>query len=365
MKILVNICRCILAATFMFSGFVKTNDPLGMQYKLQDYFAVWHINNIPETLFLITAILIAIFEFSLGIYYALGIKRELVTKVSLVFMIAMTILTIYIVIFNPVSDCGCFGDAIILTNGQTLIKNLILLTATIITTLKWKLIQPILSKHIDWIITTTAIVGIIAYTTYAIYALPPIDFRPYKIGTNLVKALNDENHHPQFDVTIVYEKNGEKKELSIDDEDPDSTWTYVETKRTPVESTNNKIIDLYIEADNEDITNDIITPNGDLFLLIAPDLNTADQGSIDKINEIYDFTCQKDDIEFYCITASDSSLQQKWIDYTGAEYIIYNSDERILKTMVRANPGVIYIHNGVITKKWSNWNIPTIQELNK
>lgn len=365
MKILVNICRSILSATFLFSGFVKANDPMGTQYKIQDYLAAWHITYIPETLLLIAAILIAIFEFTLGIYFAIGKKRRVITKVTLTFMILMTIFAIYIVIVNPVSDCGCFGDAIILSNTQTLIKNVILLLAAIITARKWNYIKHIISKRVDWIITTMALVSIITYTTYSIYALPPIDFRPYKIGTDIVAAINGENSHPQFDVTLVYEKNGVTKEISIDDEDPDSTWKYVETKRTALQQNPNEIINLYIEENNEDITNDIITSDEDLFLLIAPNLKTADQGAIDRINEIYDYTRQKENIEFYCITASDSIQQQEWIDYTGAEYIIYNSEERILKTMVRANPGIIYIHNGIITKKWSNWNIPTISEISK
>ena len=356
LSITVNLCRCLLAVTFLFSGFVKANDPLGMQYKLQDYLAAWGIT-LPDIVSLMGAIAIAFFEFTLGIYLALGRRRRQVSKITLIFMAAMTLLTVYIAIYNPVSDCGCFGDAIILTNTQTLLKNIVLLAAAVVISVWPMRMSRLMTPKVDWIITTIAMVGILAYAAYAIYALPPIDFRPYKVGTNLAEAVSGGSNL-KFDVTLVYEKDGRQIELTLDDPDPDSTWTYVETRRKEIDNIEQKLINLYIEDDGDDITTDIITPDGDLYLLIAPDLSKADQSAISRINEIYDYTNEHENIEFYCITASTAEDKEKWIDYTGAEYIIYDSEERMLKTIVRANPGLVYIHNGVITQKWSNWNLP-------
>ena len=355
-KVITNLCRCILAVTFLFSGFVKANDPLGTQYKLQDYLTAWGITP-PDFLLLLAAIGIAFFEFALGTYLALGRRRRLTSRITLAFMAVMTLLTIYIAIYNPVSDCGCFGDAIILTNAQTLEKNIFLLIAAIIIARHPRCMARLMPPKIDWIITTIAMVGIIAYAVYALYALPPIDFRPYKVGTDIAEAVNG-NAGMEFDVTIVYEKDGKQIELTLDDDDPDSTWTYVETRRKPVENIEQKLINLYVEDDGDDITTDIITDEGDIFLLIAPDLAKADQGAISRINELYDYTTQHENMEFYCITASPQKDKEQWIDHTGAEYIIYDSEERMLKTIVRANPGLVHIHNGIIVNKWSNWNLP-------
>lgn len=364
LTILVNVCRCLLAVTFLFSGFVKANDPLGTLYKLQDYLAAWGMDFIPKTILLLIAIAIALFEFSIGCNLALGRKRKQTSRITLCFMSVMTILTVYIAIYNPVTDCGCFGDAIVLTNTQTLLKNIVLLTAAIIISIYPLSIKRLISPRIDWIVVSILMGGILIYSVYSIYALPSIDFRPYKIGTNLADAISGNGESQmQFDVKIVYEKDGKRIELGLEDDDPDSTWTYVETKRTPINNGLKPIINLYIENDGEDITSDIITDKGDVLMLIAPILSEADQSTIDEINEIYEYLAPQEEVELYMLTASNLAEQEKWIDYTGAEYIIYTSDERILKTIVRANPGLIRLHDGVITHKWSSWNLPSVEKL--
>lgn len=364
LTILVNVCRCLLAVTFLFSGFVKANDPLGTLYKLQDYLTVWGISFIPDTMILMAAIAIAFFEFTLGCYLALGKRRKTISRIALYFMVVMTLLTVYIAIYNPVTDCGCFGDAIVLTNTQTLLKNIVLLAAAVIISISPQSMKHMMTPRFDWIVTTIMMVGILVYSIYSVYALPTIDFRPYKIGTNLADAVSgDGDSQMQFDVKLVYEKDGRQIELGLEDDDPDSTWNYVETKRTPISSGVKPIINLYVENDGEDITSDIITDEGDLFLLIAPDLAAADQSAIDEIEEIYEYISTLENAELYMITASNMDEQEKWIDYTGAEYLIYTSDERILKTVVRANPGLVRLHNGVITHKWSNWTLPSVEQL--
>ncbi len=364
LTILVNVCRCLLAVTFLFSGFVKANDPLGTLYKLQDYLAAWGMDFIPKTILLLIAIAIALFEFSIGCNLALGRKRKQTSRITLCFMSVMTILTVYIARYNPVTDCGCFGDAIVLTNTQTLLKNIVLLAAAIIISIYPLSIKRLISPRIDWIVVSILMGGILIYSVYSIYALPSIDFRPYKIGTNLADAISGNGESQmQFDVKIVYEKDGKRIELGLEDDDPDSTWTYVETKRTPINNGLKPIINLYIENDGEDITSDIITDKGDVLMLIAPILSEADQSTIDEINEIYEYLAPQEEVELYMLTASNLAEQEKWIYYTGAEYIIYTSDERILKTIVRANPGLIRLHDGVITHKWSSWNLPSVEKL--
>lgn len=365
-KIIANVCRFILAITFLFSGFVKANDPLGTVFKLEDYLSAWTITGVPRLFVLLMAIAIAFFEFTLGIYLFFGVRRKWISRITLVFMSLMTILTVYIAIANPVSDCGCFGDAIILTNVQTLIKNIVLLVASVTVFIWYEQEIRIIHKNIYWIVSTISGLGILAYATYCIYALPVIDFLPYKVGTDLRKMIKvPKEQRPQFEVTIVYEKNGKTIELGIDDEDPDSTWKYVETRRKQISGIDRDMItDFYIQENDEDITDDILGTDGYLLLLTAPNLQTADESIIDLINDLYDYS-QQSDMEFYCLTASDKIIQNRWTDYTGAEYMFYNSDERTLKTMARSNPGLIMLKDGKIVKKWSSWNFPTTDEVDK
>ena len=135
-KITVNICRFVLAATFIFSGFIKANDPMGMAYKMGDYLSAFGITNFPESFTIAASIVLAFVEFMMGIFLLFGISRKPMSRLVTTFMLLMTLLTVYIFIFDPIADCGCFGDAIILTNGETLLKNIVLLAASL-TVLRW------------------------------------------------------------------------------------------------------------------------------------------------------------------------------------------------------------------------------------
>lgn len=177
----VNVCRFLLAATFLFSGFVKANDLLGTVLKIDDYLNAWSFPTIPGLFLVMMAIALSFFEFTLGLYLFFGMRRKWVSRLTLAFMSVMTILTAYIYVANPVKDCGCFGDAIVLTNGQTLLKNIVLLGAAAMITRWYDQQVQIISKRFYWILSTILSLGIIVYALYCIYALPVIDFRPYKV----------------------------------------------------------------------------------------------------------------------------------------------------------------------------------------
>ncbi|MBO4673746.1 MAG: DoxX family protein [Bacteroidaceae bacterium] len=364
LTIAVNVCRLLLAATFIFSGFVKANDPLGTVYKLEDYIYAMAWFTLPDTFLLGCAVLLALFEFTLGIYILFGIRRKTTSSITVLFMVLMTLMTVYIVIANPVSDCGCFGDVLILSNGATLAKNIVLLAAAILVLRYYRLQKDFLGENIKWLIAFLTLCSIICYAIYCIICLPVFDFRPYKVGTNLREAVVGTSNQ-QFEVKIIYEKEGQTLELTAEDDDPDSTWTYVETKRISKGDTKKlAATDFYVEdADGEDITEDILLADGYTFLLIIPDLRNADEGCVDKVNEVYDYT-QDHDIGFYCLTASSTPRdQQYWNDHTGAEYGYSLAEERMLKTVVRGQPGLVLLKDGIIVKKWSNYNLPDEEEL--
>ena len=362
LTVAVNVCRLLLAATFIFSGFVKANDPLGTVYKLEDYVHAMAWFTLPDTFLLGCAVILALFEFTLGVYLLFGMKRKATSAITLAFMVVMTLLTVYIAIANPVEDCGCFGDVLILSNGATLAKNIVLLGAAVLVSRYYRLQKDFLGSTAKWLIAFVSLCLIIVYAVYCIVCLPVLDFRPYKVGTNLREAVTSDQQ--KFDVKIVYEKDGQTMELSAEDEDPDSTWTYVETRRTPIETQHLATADFYVaDADGEDVTEEILLADGYTLLLIIPDLMNADEGCADKVNEVYDYAQEKG-WGFYCLTSSeDQRAQTYWNDHTGAEYLYYIAEERMLKTVVRGQPGLVLLQDGVIVKKWGNYNLPDDAEL--
>ena len=364
LTVVVNVCRLLLAATFIFSGFVKANDPLGTVFKLEDYVHAMAWFTLPDTFLLGCAVILAFFEFTLGVYVLFGIKRKATSGIMLAFMVVMTLLTVYIAIANPVEDCGCFGDVLILSNGATLAKNIVLLGAAVLIRRYYRLQKNFLGSAAKWLVAFVSLCSIIGYAVYCIICLPVLDFRPYKVGTNLREAVTSSSGEEKFDVKIVYEKDGETMELSADDEDPDSTWTYVETRRTPIVAQDLATADFYVaDADGEDITEDILYADGYTLLLIIPNLMNADEGCVDKVNGLYDYA-HEHGWDFYCLTSSsDEEAQTYWEEHTGAEYGYCIAEERMLKTVVRGQPGLVLLHDGIIQKKWGNYNLPDEEEL--
>lgn len=359
LKVAVNVCRLLLAVTFLFSGWVKANDPFGTVYKMEDYLAAWNLNVLPDTFLLGCAVILAVFEFTLGVNMLFTISRRLTAQLTLVFITLMTMLTVYIAIANPVSDCGCFGDAVILSNNATLAKNVVLLAAAVIVARWNKLTMNRIAEGVKGLFSLLSFVGVVAYTVYCIIYLPVVDFRPYKVGTDMRAVADGASSRQMFDVKIVYEKDGKTIELSVDDDDPDSTWTYVETRRTELNADAIASADFYVtDTDEEDVTDDILYADGYTLLLIIPDLTKADEGCIDKVNEAYD-NAQENGCGFYCLTAStDEKSQTYWRDHTGAEYDFYLAENRMLKTVVRGNPGLVLLKDGMIVRKWSNFDFP-------
>lgn len=361
LKTAANLLRLLLAVTLLFSGFVKANDPWGMVYKFEDYLSAIGLNIFPELFLLCCAVILATFEFCLGINNLLSNNRNFTARITTLFMAAMTVLTVYVFVANPVDDCGCFGDALILSNGATLAKNIVLLAASLFVLHYRKILSGIIPNAIKGTASLLAFLGIIAFSAMCIIRLPLIDFRPYKVGINLREAVESNSGNTAFDVKIIYEKDGKTMELDVDDDDPDSTWNYVETRRTPTGNVDLALANFCVfNQDGEEMTDDILYSDGTTLLLIIPDLMNADEGCIDRINELYDIS-QEEGYDFYCLTASaDAKSQAYWRDHTGAEYQFCTADDRMLKTMVRGNPGIVVLRDGVITGKWSNFNMQSV-----
>lgn len=363
-----NFCRFALGIVFIFSGFVKADDPYGMVYKLQDYFVAFGWTDfMPSFMPLFLSCLLAVFEFTLGVYLFFGIRKRLTSIAVALVMLVMTPFTLYLAIANPVSDCGCFGDALKLTNWETFWKNVVLLVFALWLFKHYRLVVKFISKKNQWIISMYGILYSVAIVSYCIFYLPIFDFRPYYIGANIKEQMSipEDEEPPVYDTTFILEKDGVQKEFTLDNY-PDSTWTFVDSRLHLVkEGYVPPIADfsLRLYDTGDEVTDFILSEPGYTFLLISPSLGDADDGSIDLINEIYDYSMENG-YPFYCVTPSPEEEVEQWKDRTGAEYPYLIGDETVLKTVVRSNPGLVLLKEGTIINKWSFQNLPDEYALN-
>ncbi len=352
-----NACRFLLAAVFIFSGFVKAVDPLGTQYKIQDYLEVFGwAASVPAFLPFLASVLQAMVEFCLGVYLLFGIRRRMTTLFVVLIMGVMTPLTLWLALSNPISDCGCFGDAVTLTNWETFGKNVLLLIAAV-SVFKWgNRITPLVTKRFDWLVAMYTFLYISGMTLYCYRELPVFDFRPYHIGADIRKGMEiPEGEKPTvYETRFILQKDGVEKEFTLENY-PDSTWTFVDSKTMVKEQGYEPPIhdfSIIRQEDGEDITDEVLDDDNYTFLLVAHQLSQADDSTIDLINELYDYSVEHG-YQFYCLTSSPDSDIEDWQERTGAEYPFCLMDDITLKTMIRSNPGLMLLKNGVVINKWS------------
>ena len=367
LKMIVNLCRIIVAVTFIFSGFVKAIDPIGTQYKLQDYLgSIGMAGILPNWTLLAVAVFLAAIEFCIGIFLLFAIQRRLISKLTVAFMAFMTMVTVWIVVADPVKDCGCFGDALHLTNTETLIKNIVLLVCSLTIMYRPLAMFRFVSKSNQWIVTNYTIVFILVSSGLSLYYLPIFDFRPYHIGVNIPRGMEIPKGAklPQFKTTFIMEKNGQRKEFTLDNY-PDASWKFIDSKTVLTSEGYIPPIHDFSITDNKtglDLTNSVLSHKGYTFLLIAPHLETADDSNFGDIDRLYEYA-QSYDIPFYCLTASTTKAIKRWVDLTGAEYPFCITDEAVLKTIIRSNPGLLLLKDGTIINKWSHNNLPNEAKL--
>jgi triosephosphate isomerase len=363
----VNVCRFVLAATFIFSGYVKAIDPLGTLYKLKDYAAAMSLNGLlPDWVLVGVAIALGALEFALGVFMLFAVRRHVVSRITLAFMAAMTVLTLWIFVADPVKDCGCFGDALKLTNGETLLKNIVLSACAALVAWRPVDMARFISRSNQWIVRYYTVAYIVITSVYCLYTLPIFDFRPYHVGMNIKQGMEipEGAEQPEFESTFLLRKNGETREFTLDNY-PDSTWEYIDTRTVQTKKGYEPPIHDFALTScdtGEDITEQVLTKKGYTFLLVSPRLAVADDSNFGDIDQIYEYA-EENGADFYCVTASANDEIERWRDLTGAEYQFCNADETTLKTMIRSNPGLMLLKDGTIIDKWSHNALPQTDDL--
>jgi uncharacterized membrane protein YphA (DoxX/SURF4 family) len=355
--------RILLGCLFIFSGFVKGVDPLGFQYRLEDYFIAFGTDwAIPFALpFAIIAITI---EFLAGVLLLLNVCTRFTSWLVMVIMVFFTGLTLNDAISNPVPDCGCFGDAVKLTNWQTFYKNLVIDSLLMIVFLSRKRMRGWFKRGGEWLIAALALIGIVWFQVHCIRHLPVIDFSDWKAGKKMVV----EDVKPVRIFLKYRNKDSGEEEVFLSPNYPfnDSTWLGKwEFVSQRVDDPNARLHNLKIEdAERNDFTESILGNPGYQFILISSDLLKANPKGLKKAISLGS-DCQSNGIDFAILTASipeEVEIVKSRLDY---QPLIYYADDIELKIMVRSNPGLLLMQNGTILGKWHYNDILEFSEYSK
>ncbi len=352
LNIISHIARTLLGIVFIFSGVAKMIDPLGTTYKIEDYlkaFGGFFTEFLP--LSEAAAMCLIVIEVTLGVCMVLHVKTNWTAWLSFAFYCVMTPLTLYIALTNPVSDCGCFGDAVILTNWQTFWKNIMLMLLVVILLITKKYTRPMWTSPVEAGIAVISIGCTLGFMFWTLNHLPIKDFRPYKIGNNIPELMEyPEDAEPdQYAITFVYQKDGEEQEFTLENYPKnDSSWTFVRQKSELIKKGYEPPIHDFelMSMEYEDMTYDILESEDVVTLVIMYDLAKTERKNLDKLDEI-DEPC-------YYVTGSGEADIEAFCQETGLEMSRFLScDPVTLKTIVRANPGVIVLQNGTIIDKYN------------
>jgi hypothetical protein len=368
LRITLIVIRVLIGLVFIFSGFVKAIDPLGFTYKIEDYLHSFGgiLANFASLAFP-TSVALSTLELVLGLNLIFKIRSQFTTTLTLLFMAVMTPLTLYIAIKNPVTNCGCFGDALVITNWETFYKNVVFITIAITLFLKRGNISCSLKSNTQWFILGFFVIFGIGLSVYSVNHLPMIDFLPYKVGVNITEAMQIPDGAPsdKYETTFVYEKNGEQKEFSLNNYPKgDSTWKFVDQKTKLIsKGFEPKIHDFSItNSELEDITEDVLLFEGNTYLVMMYDLEKSSEEGAKTAESLYQKALASN-IHFYALTASSDEMIQLFRQKTGVTFPFYKTDPIAQKTAIRANPGFMLINKGTIMGKW-NWRDFSLNELN-
>ncbi|MDR0538219.1 MAG: DoxX family protein [Tannerellaceae bacterium] len=367
-KSLPETCRILTGATFTFSGFVKAIDPMGFTFKIGEYLSSFGLEKISGASEIFAFALISV-EFALGICMILGVYRKTSSMLILALMGIMTPLTLYLAIANPVSDCGCFGDALVISNWATFIKNIILLAASLFLFINHKGIKSLYPVETQWFIPLFALTYCLGFSWWNYTNLPLIDFRPYKIGIHIPSQMQIPEGAPQDEYlyTLTYEKNGKKEKFTLENYPAnDTTWKFISTETKLIKKGYTPPIPSFSISDEKgnEISEKLLGNTDNVLLLISPKLEYANDKHINEITNLHEYASNHK-ILFYCITGSSKESISEWKDLTGAEYPFLTADETQLKTIVRSNPGLVWLNNGQIMMKRHHNNFPDEETANK
>ncbi len=345
MKSLVRFCRLIVGVVFVFSGFVKLLSPVGTSLILKEYFMAFHLGFLSGTA-VPAAIILALAEFLTGVALLLRLHIRQFAWVALILISLFTPLTLYLAIFNPIHDCGCFGEVIHLTNWQTFFKNLVLLPCVIIIFIGREAVSQFRYPVLEWIFLSLFAVMAVAILVRTMCYEPIQESTAYRVSNEIV-ASPAAAAGSGYETTFIYEKDGIRETFTIDDL-PDSTWTFVDAVTTgPEKVSDASDADFRLEdLSGEDITEEVLSKDKVLLLTVYYPDKYLRRHSVEQIAAMHDRAVAQG-MDF--VVVSSAAMEDLPDNIPAA-----TADAKLLLTFNRSNGGATYLHNGIIVRKWAS-----------
>lgn len=339
--------RVIIGVVFVISGLSKDIDLWGTVFKIEDYLHVWGLSQ-PRTIVFMAALLLSGTEFILGALLLLGCCRRWVPVFLAAVMAVMLPLSLYIYIANPVSDCGCFGDFWVISNAATFWKN-VAITAAVIFLIRYnRRLAPWFTPYVQWLVITLLAAYLLVIGLYGYNIQPMVDFRSFPVGASLLPDGSDEAAYDSEIITFVYEKDGERREFTIDNL-PDSTWTFVD--RSVDTSGIDTATELVVyDRDGNEATDVAISDEGEEMILVIPQLNRAEVAWTYFLNELSDYMAARGGMMVALVAGDDASVDA-WDDLSMASYPIFTAESTTLKELARGNMSLVYARDGRVVWK--------------
>ncbi len=373
---LIWFCRISVGLLFIFSGLIKANDPLGFSYKLQEYFEVFHVTFL-NNLALCFAILLCAMEMILGFALLIGVYKKLVAWGLLLIIIFFSFLTFYSAFFKVVQTCGCFGDAIPLTPWQSFSKDLALLLLIVVLFKNQEKISPLFSEETGERLLMLSMVLAVGFGCFTYSFSPVVDFLPYKIGANIPDEMKTPPGAMPDEYELTYslknKKSGEAKTMTDKEYIKSGIWkdTNWQVEGNPEsrlvkKGFTPKIADLSIQdAQRTDYTKELLSNPFYSLVIVAYDLNKTDTSAINRLNALAANLTQNFNTRTILLTSNSATDAAAFAKKHRLVSEIFYADGVPLKSMVRANPGVILLKNGTIINKWHFHTVPDYDHLAK
>ena len=370
-NLLKQLSRILFGFVFIFSGFVKGIDPLGSTYKFTDYLNAMGLDSLIWAAFPL-GILLSFAEFAIGVAFLFNWWMRLFSWLGLLFMAFFTPLTLWIALKNPVTDCGCFGDALVISNWATFYKNLVFIALTIIVVINRNWFAEKVKSRAPLILSLTTFIVYFGFVYYSYNHLPVFDFRPYKVGTNIPEAMSYPEDAPQeIYKNIFYYRNKNTGEVEKFNEDnypwkDTLNWEYDNMESILVQKGYEPPVhDFIIETpDGENIIDYYMYDDNYVFMLVAYDLHKSSIKDQQQINTMANWALAQG-YSFFCLTSTLPDESADFAAENNAPYEFFNCDEITLKTIIRSNPGLVLLKNGTILAKWHHNDIPSPEEFQK
>jgi len=364
MKLLVNVARFLVGGLFIFSGLVKAIDPLGLGYKMQEFFEAWADNGFLPQLMnslhgqaLFFSIVMITLEIVLGVALLIGWKKNTVLTLLLLLTLFFTFLTGYVLFSGKIRACGCFGDCIPLTPLQTFSKDIILLLLIILLIFCRKYIRPIITGLAAALTILASIAAATFLQFYVLKHLPVKDCLPYKKGNNILElrkmpagAIPDE-----YDYVFVYEKNGEKKDFTTSNL-PDSTWKFSERKQKLIKQgvNNTPAINDFalVDSAGADVTEAVLSQPGAYYLFFLQNMNEGSNRWSTVFSNLYQKAKQQGK-PIYIVTSDKEKVNDFFNVKNSYNLPVLTSDATAIKTAARANPTLFVMKGPVVQDKFS------------